>query len=121
MRAAHAHGARRAGTGTASRPRCESPTRRATRADGCDAGRVAGWRRSYEAPPGTRTCGRLRRAPLRRELLDRVMILGAAHLRAVLTEYQEHYNTARPSQHRPAHPRTATLTLPMAPRQTSTR
>ena len=30
------------------------------------------------------------------ELLDRVLILGAAHLRAVLAEYQELYNTARP-------------------------
>jgi putative transposase len=35
---------------------------------------------------------------LRSELLDRVLILGAAHLRAVLAEYQEHYNTARPHQ-----------------------
>ena len=35
---------------------------------------------------------------LRRELLDRSLILGEAHLRAVLTEYQEHYNTARPHQ-----------------------
>ena len=33
---------------------------------------------------------------LRRELLDRTLILNQAHLRAVLAEYQEHYNTARP-------------------------
>jgi len=35
---------------------------------------------------------------LRRELLDRTLILSQAHLRAVLAEYQEHYNTARPHQ-----------------------
>ena len=35
---------------------------------------------------------------LRRELLDRVLILGAQHLHAVLAEYQAHYNTARPHQ-----------------------
>jgi putative transposase len=35
---------------------------------------------------------------LRRELLDRVLILGQAHLCAVLTEYQVHYNTTRPHQ-----------------------
>jgi putative transposase len=35
---------------------------------------------------------------LRRELLDRVLILGPQHLRAVLAEYQAHYNTSRPHQ-----------------------
>ena len=32
---------------------------------------------------------------LRRALLDRMLILGEAHLRTVLAEYQAHYNTAR--------------------------
>jgi transposase InsO family protein len=35
---------------------------------------------------------------LRHELLDRVLIVGESHLRAVLAEYQVHYNTARPHQ-----------------------
>ena len=35
---------------------------------------------------------------LRSELLDRVMILGAIHLHAVLVEYQAHYNAAWPHQ-----------------------
>jgi len=35
---------------------------------------------------------------LRRELLDRMLILSEAHLRAALIEYQAHYNTARPHQ-----------------------
>jgi putative transposase len=35
---------------------------------------------------------------LRREHLDRVLILNQAHMRAVLADYQEHYNTARPHQ-----------------------
>jgi hypothetical protein len=35
---------------------------------------------------------------LRREVLDRVLILGEGDLRAVLAEYQAHYNTARPHQ-----------------------
>ena len=34
---------------------------------------------------------------LRRETLDRVLILGEAHLRSVLVEYQAYYNNARPS------------------------
>jgi putative transposase len=43
------------------------------------------------------TCERLLGA-LRRELLDRMLILSEMHLRAVLIEYQAHYNTARPHQ-----------------------
>jgi putative transposase len=43
------------------------------------------------------TCERLI-GTLRRELLDRMLILNQAHLRAVLAEYQVHYNTARPHQ-----------------------
>ena len=35
---------------------------------------------------------------LRRELLDRMLILSEAHLRAVLIEYQVHHDTARPHQ-----------------------
>ena len=35
---------------------------------------------------------------LRREVPGRTLILGEAHLRAVLTEHQRHYNTARPHQ-----------------------
>ena len=33
---------------------------------------------------------------LRRELLDRLLIINEHHLRRVLTEYLRHYNTARP-------------------------
>ena len=35
---------------------------------------------------------------VRREVLDRILILGERHLRAVLTEYQVHDNTTRPHQ-----------------------
>ena len=54
-------------------------------------------RTAAQAPRMKAVCERLV-GNLRRELLDRVLILGEAHLRAVLAEYQAHYNTARPHQ-----------------------
>ena len=50
---------------------------------------------AVQAPRMNATCERLV-GTLRREILDRVLILGEAHLHTVLTEYQVHYNTARP-------------------------
>jgi len=41
------------------------------------------------------TCERLI-GTLRHELLDRMLIVGKRHLRAILPEYQMHYNAARP-------------------------
>lgn len=53
---------------------------------------------------------------LRRELLDRVLILGEEHLHAVLTGYQAHYNTARPHQGiAPARSRRRTRRYPRRP------
>jgi putative transposase len=54
-------------------------------------------RTAVQAPRMNATCERLV-GTLRRELLDRVLILGEQHLRAVLTEYQVHYNSGRPHQ-----------------------
>jgi len=54
-------------------------------------------RTAVQAPRMNATCERLL-GTLRRELLDRMLMLSEAHLRAVLIEYQVHYNTARPHQ-----------------------
>ena len=54
-------------------------------------------RTAVQAPRMNATCERLL-GTLRRELLDRMLILSEAHLRAVLIEYQGYYNSARPHQ-----------------------
>jgi putative transposase len=54
-------------------------------------------RTAVQAPRMNALCER-QIGTLRREVLDRTLILDQAHLRAVLAEYQEHYNTARPHQ-----------------------
>jgi putative transposase len=54
-------------------------------------------RTAVQAPRMNATCERLV-GTLRREILDRMLILGCQHLHAVLTEYQAHYSTARPHQ-----------------------
>jgi putative transposase len=54
-------------------------------------------RTAVQAPRMNAICERLI-GTLRREVLDRTLILNQVHLRAVLAEYQEHYNTARPHQ-----------------------
>jgi putative transposase len=48
-----------------------------------------------QAPRANAICERMI-GTLRRELLDRVLIVNEHHLRRMLTEYLRHYNTARP-------------------------
>ena len=54
-------------------------------------------RTAVQAPRMNAICERLI-GTLRREVLDRMLILDQRHPCAVLTEYQVHYNTARPHQ-----------------------
>ena len=54
-------------------------------------------RTAVQAPRMNAICERLV-GTLRREVLNRVLILGETHLRAFLTDYQAHYNMARPHQ-----------------------
>jgi putative transposase len=65
------------------------------------------------------TCERLV-GTLRRELLDRLLILGEAHLRAVLAEYQAHDNTARRTRASPSASPTPNTAAATAPSPTST-
>jgi transposase InsO family protein len=48
-----------------------------------------------QAPRANATCERMI-GTLRRELLDRLLILNERHLRRILTIYLHHFNTARP-------------------------
>jgi len=71
-------------------------------------------RTAVQAPRMNAICERLV-GTLRRELLDRVLIIGERHLRTVLTEYQAHYNTARPHQGIGQSVQTMNATLPAPP------
>jgi putative transposase len=53
-----------------------------------------------QAPEANAICERMI-GTLRREVFDRLLILDERHLHQVLTEYLQHYNTARP--HRTLH------------------
>ena len=71
-------------------------------------------RTAVQAPRMNATCERLV-GTLRRELLDHVLILGDGQPRAVLTEYQAHYNTARIRASPSASPTDVSLPAPPWP------
>jgi putative transposase len=64
------------------------------------------------------TCERLL-GTLRREFLDRMLILSEAHLRAVLIEYQVHYNSAGRIRASPSGFPAVTAKFPAAQQSTS--
>ena len=76
-------------------------------------------RTAVQAPRMNAICERLV-GTLRRELLDRVLILAESHLRAVLAEYQGHYNTARRTRASPSAFPTVNTTVTVLPLPTST-
>ena len=63
------------------------------------------------APRANAICERVV-GTLRRELLDRILILGPGHLRTILAEYTIHYNTRRPHQSLDQQYRTPTRRCP---------
>jgi transposase InsO family protein len=75
-------------------------------------------RTAVQAPRMNAICERLV-GTLRRELLDRMLILGEAHLRTILAKYQVHYNTARPHQGSLSAPPTANTRAALSPLPTS--
>jgi transposase InsO family protein len=60
--------------------------------------RAEGIRTVLTAPQAPRMNAIMERwvGSVRRELLDRILIFDAAHLRKVLTEYEDHFNAHRP-------------------------
>jgi hypothetical protein len=73
---------------------------------------------AVQAPWMNATCERLL-GTLRRELLDRMLILSEGHLRAVLIEYQVHYNTSRPHQASTSGFPAVTVKFPVSQQSTS--